>query len=137
MTLFRKQFESARREYRLIRYEGDLARELLSPALRFRGGYILGAILTGAIAASALLAVTLPHQLLLPAISHPQMPLAREFQFPQKMPFAMPTVPTLPRMAPHMSLREMAPSLVPSGGWHLPSLEDLHLSDLFDSSGHA
>jgi hypothetical protein len=137
MTLLRKQLESARREYETVRYGGDLVREVLSPPLRLRGGYVLGVILTGAIAASTFLGAMLPHQLLMPATSHPRMPLAREFQFPQKMPFAMPSIPALPRMAPHMSLREMAPSLVPPGGWHLPSLEDFHLPALFDNSGHA
>jgi len=120
-----------------MRYLGDLQHEVLAPPLRLRGGYILAAILTTAIAASTLLMTALPRQMLMPASSHPQMPLVRDFQIPQKMPFAMPSVPTLPRMAPHMSLREMAPSLVPSGGWHLPSLEDLHVPQFFGPADHA
>ena len=100
---------------------------MLSPPLQFRGGYVLGAILTSAIAASTMLAVMLPRPMLMPASTRARMSIVQEFQVPQKMPFGLPSVPGLPRMAPHMSLREMAPSMVPAEGWHLPSLEDLRM----------
>jgi hypothetical protein len=139
MTILRKQLDAARREYQSIRYPGDLAVRFLSQPMRFRGPFLLGALTTGAIAAAAILSMMLTHPMLTPAASHSHslMPLVKNFSLPTKMPFEMPSIPPLPGMPTHLSLRVMTPTLTPFEGLHLPSLDDIQIPLFSDNPGHA
>jgi len=139
MTPLRQQFESARRAYAAIRYPGDLAADVLSPRVQFRGTLYLGAIATGAIAAAAMLAMMLAHPMLTPAASHSHslMPLVKNLSLPNKMPFEMPSIPAIPGMPTNLSLHQMAPSLMPFNGLHLPSLDNIQIPFFSDGREHA
>jgi len=142
MTPLRNQLEAARREYQSIRYDGDLPRENLSPAARWRGMFLMGAFGAGAIAAAAMFATLVARPLLTPAASHPQtsVPMVRMIKLPSKLDIdipSMPRMPSIPGMPSHLSLREMAPSLVPPEGLHLPSLDEIHMPTMFESREHA
>jgi hypothetical protein len=139
MSVLRKQLDSARREYQSIRYPGNLAIRLLSQPMRLRGHFLLGALTTGAIAAAAVLSMMLTRPMLTPAASHSHslMPLVKNFTLPTKMPFDMPSIPSLPGMPTHLSFRVMAPTLTPFEGLHLPSLDDIQIPMFSDNPGHA
>jgi hypothetical protein len=124
----------------MIRYPGDLAKDALSPGIRFRGtSYFLGAIATGAVAAAIVLAMMLAHPILTPAASHPQslIPLVKNLPIPNKMPFEMPSVPSLPGMPSNLSFHQMVPSLAPFEGLHLPYLDDIQIPLFSDGPEHA
>lgn len=134
MTRRFDDLRAARGAYRKLRYPGDLPGEMLETEISFRGRMFIGTIAGGAIAAVLVLGAMLSRPM--PGGSHarPFLPLVQDIELPRTMRFEMPAIP---KLAPHMSLREMAPSLVPAEGVHLPSLDDLKRSFMPSSSGRA
>lgn len=139
MSPLREQLQSARREYESIRFPGDLSRQVFLPPVRPRGTFLLTTLGAGAAAAAAVLATLLARPVLTPAASHSRsyVPLVKEIRMPSQMNFELPSLPSVPGMPSHLSLREMAPSLVPPDGIELPSLDDLRVPTFSDNPEHA
>jgi hypothetical protein len=135
MTGLRIQLQSSRNEYRSISYPGDLPSEILPLRIGWRNRFVVGALGAGAVAAAAVVAAVLGRPLMTPDSpgSQPYMPIVKEIHLPQRMQFDLPTLPSVPGIPSNLSLREIAPPLMPSDGLHLPSLNDFHWPQSHDS----
>ena len=137
MTPLRKQLRSARNEYEMALYPGDLAAELLPPRISWPGSLLLGALGAGAIAAAAMLASFVGRPMFVPASTNSRalMPVVRQMPLPPRMDFSLPSLPSLP--VPNFSLRLSLPPIGVPDGLRLPPLEKMRLPKFPDTLEHA